>query len=128
MILVAADVWLKSIAGQAPAISAKVSELLRLGLVLGHQFVLGELMLDGRLPSAKGVIDRYTDLEQAEVLPFESICEFVKTRALTHKGLTWEEASILASAHQAKAQVWATSGALATVAGELDLAYTEANS
>lgn len=128
MILVAADVWLKSVGGQAPAISTKVSELLRLGLVLGHQFVLGELMLDGRTPACKSVIDRYNDLEQADVLPLDEVWAFAKAHNLAGKGLSWDDAALLAAVHHTKAKLWTTSDILGAAASELHIAYEEGNS
>lgn len=123
MILVTADIWTMSVTGKHAGLSAKVSELVRLGEVLGHQFVLGDLMLGVTAFACKPVIDRYPDLEQAEILPFEAVAAFVKTHGLSGKGLHWDDAGLLASVASARARIWTTVGALGTAAAELGLAY-----
>jgi predicted nucleic acid-binding protein len=125
VILLTADIWAAALSGKHPAVNTRMSDLLRRREVLGHEYVLGDLMLGSNYVVCRPVIEKYADLEQAEVLPLASVWAFAKAHDLSGKGLSWDDAALLASVHHRSAKIWTSDEHLSAVADALGVAYTE---
>jgi hypothetical protein len=107
----------------APEVLQRLKTLIRNGEVLGHPFVYGELKLGNAGSVHKTVIEKYLDLEMADVLPTHDVLGVINKHSLERKGITWHGAHLLASALASGAQLWTKTIPLQRVAAELGIAY-----
>jgi hypothetical protein len=123
VILVAADVWLLSVGQKHPAITAKMRDLLRSGGILGHPFVLLDLMLASSGRAAQVVLERYQDLEPAKEATHEQLKSWITTHDLAGRGLTPSNIGLLVSAHESGARLWTEDALLKKAAVDAGCAF-----
>lgn len=119
-ILVDTSVWIRALAGREPFKNALAHSLDR-EEVLGHDFVLGELLIGDR-GGRQAVVDAYSKLHWVPSIPHAEVIEFVRQRKLHGQGIGWIDAHLLASALVARVQFWTADAPLQRVARELGLA------
>lgn len=117
-ILVDTSIWRKYFAGVASAHG--LGMLLDEGVVLLHPFVLGELILGG-LSERQATLFRR--LPEARVQENAEVLSFVVQRRLSHKGIGWVDAHLLASALVEGASLWSADRALSLSARNLGVAF-----
>lgn len=121
MVLVDTTVWIRFLANRAPY-SIELDRLLDLGEVTGHELVYGELLIGD--PGSRGkLLAAYEQMHQASTIPHNEVVTFVRDRSLYGRGVGWIEVHLLASAIVERSQLWTADRRLATMAGELGIAY-----
>jgi hypothetical protein len=65
----------------------------------------------------------YELMHQVEMVPHSDVVAFVRDRGLHDRGASWIDTHLLASALVARMPLWTADPRLATVAGELGVAY-----
>lgn len=121
MILVDTSVWVDHLRKGSPALAAALEE----ERVLMHPFVLGELAC-GNLRNRGEVLRLLGDLPVAPAVTDPEVLAFIERRALMGRGIGYIDVHLLTSAVLAgPAWLWTRDRRLATVAAELDLAFTE---
>ncbi len=123
MVLVDTSVWIRFLTGREPYASG-LDELLGRDDVVGHEMVLGELLIGDVGGGRKHLIDAYSQMYQAAAIPHEDVVEFVRMRRLNGRGVGWVDIHILASAVVAGFQVWTADPRFAALAGDLRVAYS----
>jgi predicted nucleic acid-binding protein len=121
MVLVDTSIWIRFLFGVAPIV-ARIDELLNVEQIAGHDSIYGELLI-GDVGGRSNFLARYERMWQAPVLAHRDVLEFVLTRRLHGRGLSWIDAQILASAHTAGIPVWAADVRFAEIARELGVGY-----
>lgn len=118
MILVDTSVWIDHLRGGDPELAA----LLRVGQVLGHPWVTGELAL-GHLTQRGEILRLLGNLPQANSATAAEILTFVDTHRLFGLGIGYVDVHLLAAtALSSGAQLWTRDKRLAAVAEEHGLA------
>ena len=120
MVLVDTSVWVRFLAGKEPYVS-ELDHLLAEQEVIGHDFVLGELLIGDRGGRSK-FLASYAHMTQAPVVPHDEVVELVTSRKLVGRGIGWIAAHLLASALVAHARLWTADVPLANLAEELGAA------
>ena len=121
MVLVDTSVWIRFLANRTP-FAAELDRLLEIDEVAGHDLVYGELLIGdtvgrSQLLHSYNLIHRVAPVEHAEV------AAFVRSHKLHGRGIGWVDAHLLASALVADTPLWTGDKHLATLAGELGIAY-----
>lgn len=93
MILVDTSIWIDHFRYTEP----QLMQLLDLGDVVMHPFVLGELAL-GHVSGIGGMIDDLSRLAQATVASTNEVLKFIMDRKLSGLGIGYVDAHLLASA------------------------------
>lgn len=120
-VLVDTSVWIRFLSNRAPH-AAELDGLLSRDEVSGHAFVYGEFLI-GDTGGRKDLLANYERMDQALVVPHAEVVAFVRDRKLHGRGIGWIDAHLLASALVGRLRLWTTDPALATLAGELGIAY-----
>ena len=121
MVLVDTSVWIRFFSNQTPH-AAALDRLLSRGEVMGHDFVLGELLMGdngGRRP----LLADYVRMHQAPIVPHADVVTFVQDRRLHGRGLGWVDVHLLASALVGRLRLWTADPRVAAVATQLDVNY-----
>jgi predicted nucleic acid-binding protein len=121
MVLVDTSVWIRFLANRTPY-AATLAALLDRDEVAGHEFVYGELLLGGRAGRAK-LLGAYEQIRQASMVPHSEVVAFVRSRALSGRGVGWIDVHLLASAIVEQFPLWTADTRLSAVAKELGVAY-----
>lgn len=127
MVLVDTSVWIRFLAGRGPFASG-LDELLSRDDVVGHEMVFGELLLGDVGGGRRNLLEAYLQMYQAGTIPHEEVVEFVRVRRLSGRGIGWIDVNILASAVVGGFQMWTADPRFATLAKELQVAYTPTQS
>lgn len=90
------------------------------GAVLGHPFILGELVLGGL---SRREEDLFARLPDALRVPHDEVLEFVRRRQLMRRGIGWVDAHLLASALTSSAVLWSIDKKLVAAATDLGVAF-----
>lgn len=124
MILVDSSIWIDHLQSGMPALV----ELLHVGRVLTHPFVVGELAC-GNLKNRKAILSLLQDLPAAPVATDEEVLFFIERRGLMGKGIGYVDAHLLAAISMTgTGRLWTRDKRLAGVAGAIGLAFKMAAS
>jgi predicted nucleic acid-binding protein len=117
VVLVDTSVWIRALAGAAP-FRSKLDRLIDREDVLAHELIYGELLI-GDPGGRKAVLESYSQVPHAPVVPHAEVAQLVRSRKLHGRGIGWIDAHLLASALVASAHLWTADSALAAIAREL---------
>ena len=118
MILVDTSIWVDHLnKGDADLI-----ELLGKGLVLMHQFVIGEIAL-GNLRQRSSILNHLHDLPLASAASEEEVLTFVEAARLHGTGIGYIDAHLLVAAKLNGAALWTRDTRLLKQAERLKLVY-----
>jgi predicted nucleic acid-binding protein len=120
-VLVDTSVWIRFLSNRTPY-AAELDELLTRDEVCGHDFVYGELLI-GDIGGRTQLLDDYSQIHQAPVVPHSEVVAFVRSRRLHGRGIEWIDAHLLASSLVGRLKLWTTDPRLVTLAKELGVAY-----
>ena len=121
MVLVDTSVWIRFLSNRAPY-AAGLGELLGRGEVVGHDLVLGELLIGDKGGRGAFLAD-YRLLHQAPTVPHPEVVAFVRERQLHGRGIGWIDAHLLAAALVGRVRLWTADPRLGTLAGELGVRF-----
>ncbi len=118
MVLVDTSVWVEHLQRG----NSELADLLELGQVLSHPFVLGELAL-GSLQQRATILEALQDLPLACVATTDEVLGFIGTHALHGLGIGYVDVCLLASARLTPGCVlWTLDKRLAAAAARLGVA------
>lgn len=117
MILVDTSVW----ADHLRSSDAELSELLVMGKVLAHPYVIEELAC-GHLPNRSEFLARIHALPQAPIAMHEEVLEVISNNRLYGTGLGAIDVHIIASAMLGQVKIWSRDKALIRESTRLNLA------
>ena len=120
-VLVDTSVWIRFLANRTPYATA-LEALLDRDEVSGHELVYGELLIGDR-GGRSALLSNYERMTQAPLVPHAEVVAFVRDRKLHGRGIGWVDANLLASALVGRMRLWTSDAPLATIAGELKIAY-----
>lgn len=119
MILPDAAIWIDHIHGKDEQLVA----LLRVGRVLVHPFVVGEIAL-GSMKRYDAIIESLTTLKPAPVASDDEVRVMIRQHKIMGAGIGYVDAHILASAMLVSGSaVWTRDKRLRRVAEAMDIAY-----
>lgn len=118
MILVDTSVWVDHLRRG----NARLAEYLRLGEVLTHPFVIGEIACDN-LSRRNLILDSLRELPSAVVAQDEEVYQLLKEKRLWGKGIGWIDVHLLASVLLTRSRLWTLDRNLAKVASGLQIAF-----
>jgi predicted nucleic acid-binding protein len=121
IVLVDTSVWIRFLSNRSPD-AAEMDRLLSRDEVSGHDVVYGELLIGDR-GGRKHLLADYEQMHQAPVVPHTDVVAFVRERRLHGRGVGWIDAHLLASALVGRLKLWTADPRLATLAGDLGIAY-----
>jgi predicted nucleic acid-binding protein len=120
-VLVDTGVWIDHLRSH----NARLAALLSQDLVVAHDHVIGELAM-GSLKDRRDLLRSLLDLRRALLAEEAEVRDFVESRHLFARGIGYTDAHLLASLMLDGAMMlWTTDMRLATVAGELGIAYQQ---
>jgi predicted nucleic acid-binding protein len=120
VILVDTSVWVEHLRSGDATLGGE----LQAGRVLMHPLVIGELAC-GNLKNRRQILDLLARIPTAPEATHAEILEFAERHALMGRGIGVVDAHLLASAAlAAPARLWTRDRRLATIASELDLAFS----
>jgi predicted nucleic acid-binding protein len=120
VILVDTSVWVDHLRER----SQSLSDLLDVGRVLSHPFVIGELAL-GRISQRGLILSALRDLPRTEVATSLEVLHFIEEQRLFGLGIGYVDVHLLAAVRlTAGARLWTRDRRLHGVAGQLGLATT----
>ena len=127
MVLVDTSIWLRFLADQSPW-AAELDRLLSLDVAVGHELVLGELLIgyrSGDERSGRGrLLADYSRMSSVQTVAHAEVVEFVRVRRLHGRGVGWIDIHLLAAAVVAGVRLWTVDERLAGFARELGVAWT----
>ena len=121
MVLVDTSVWIRFLAGKEPHAS-QLEALLERDEVVGHEMVLGELLI-GHRGGRRRLLASYERMQHAPTVSHAEVVAFVRARNLHGRGVGWIDVHLLASAIVARLPLWTADPRLASVAEALGAAY-----
>jgi predicted nucleic acid-binding protein len=121
IVLVDTSVWIRFLSNRAPY-AAELDRLLERDEASGHPFVYGELLM-GDKGGHREVLEIYTLISHAPVVPHGEVVTFARERRLHGRGVGWVDVHLLASALVGRLKLWTTDARLTAVARELGVAY-----
>ncbi|HEX5034883.1 MAG TPA: type II toxin-antitoxin system VapC family toxin [bacterium] len=116
MILVDTSVWIDHFRRG----NSRLVEYLGKGLVLGHEFVIGELAC-GNLKNRREILALLREIPQALAADSEEVLGLIETYRFFGKGIGWIDAHLLASARLSGAKLWTLDKKLASMAVQLEI-------
>ena len=116
MVLADTSIWVSHLRGA----TSGLSELLNLGVVVTHPFVIGELAC-GDLGDRQEILGLMRELPEAVTAEYEEVLEFVESQGLMGRGLGWVDAHLLASALLSSIPIWTEDKELAEAAESLNI-------
>jgi predicted nucleic acid-binding protein len=120
-VLVDTSVWIRFLSNRTPY-AAELEELLTRDEVCGHDFVYGELLI-GDIGGRQQLLDDYSQMHQAPMVPHSDVVAFVRSRRLHGRGIGWIDAHLLASSLVGRLKLWTTDPRLLILAKELGVGY-----
>ena len=120
-VLVDTSVWIRFLSNRAPY-ATELDRLLDRDEASGHPFVYGELLI-GDKGGRREILEIYTLIHHAPVVPHGDVVTFVRDRRLHGRGVGWVDVHLLASALVGGLKLWTTDPRLTAVARELGVAY-----
>lgn len=118
-VLVDTGVWIDHLRSHNSHLAALLSQ----DLVVAHDHVVGELAM-GSLKDRGDFLRSLLDLRRAPLAEESEVRDFVEVRRLSARGIGYSDAHLLASLTlDGATTLWTTDRRLATVAGELRIAY-----
>lgn len=114
--LVDTSIWVDHLRQRDP----RLAELLEVGAVWTHPFVVGELAC-GNLARRSEVLELIGALPSAPVADHDEVLAFVEGRRLMGQGLGWVDVHLLASAVLASLPLWTADKRLSEVARAIDV-------
>jgi predicted nucleic acid-binding protein len=121
IVLVDTSVWIRFLANRAPY-SARLDRLLGRDEASGHPFVYGEMLI-GDKGGRREILEIYSLIHHAPVVPHAEVVTFARERRLHGRGVGWVDVHLLASALVGRLKLWTTDPRLTIVARELGVAY-----
>jgi predicted nucleic acid-binding protein len=121
MVLVDTSVWVRFLANRMPY-AAELDRLLERDEAAGHDLVYGELLI-GDAGGRKQFLNSYDLIHRVPVVAHAEVATFVRTHKLHGRGIGWIDAHLLASALVADTSLWTADEHLASLAGEVGIAY-----
>jgi predicted nucleic acid-binding protein len=121
IVLVDTSVWIRFLANRAPH-AAELDRLLEHDEASGHPFVYGEMLI-GDKGGRREILEIYSLIHQAPVVPHADVVTFARERHLHGRGIGWIDVHLLASALVGRLKLWTTDPRLRVVARELGVAY-----
>jgi predicted nucleic acid-binding protein len=121
VVLVDTSIWIRSLLGREP-FRGTLDRLLTDEMVLGHDLVLGELLVadtGGRGP----MLSTYQHFAYAPNASHSDVVSLVGARRLSGRGIGWIDAHLLASTLLAGARIYTADVPLRSLAAELGVAY-----
>ena len=123
MVLVDTSVWIRFLANRTPY-ATTLDALLDRDEVAGHELVYGELLIGDRAGRGRAkLLGAYEEIRQASMVPHSEVVAFVRSRALSGRGVGWIDVHLLASAIVEQLPLWTADSRLFAVAKELGVAY-----
>lgn len=116
MVLADTSIWVSHLRGK----TSDLSELLNMGIVVTHPYVIGELAC-GNLSERQEILGLMNELPVAVTAEHEEVLDFVETQGLMRKGLGWVDAHLLASALLSSTPIWTEDKELAEAARSLNI-------
>jgi predicted nucleic acid-binding protein len=123
MVLGDTSVWVDHFRRGEAALAALLEET----RVLMHPFVIGEIAC-GTLADRDTVLELLSRLPAAPCMGDEETLSFIESKHLMGRGVGYVDAHLLGSALLAGVRLWTRDRRLATVAGELGVAFDELDS
>jgi predicted nucleic acid-binding protein len=123
MVLGDTSVWVDHFRRGEAALAALLEET----RVLMHPFVIGEIAC-GTLADRDTVLELLSRLPAAPRMGDEETLSFIESKHLMGRGVGYVDAHLLGSALLAGVRLWTRDRRLATVAGELGVAFDELDS
>ena len=118
MILLDTSIWVDHLRSG----DARVAELLTLGRIMAHPFVIGELAL-GHLRERAMILTALSDLPQARPASDAETLFFIERHGLAGRGISYVDAHLLAATRlTAGCSFWTHDRRLAALAEEMGLA------
>lgn len=121
MILVDTSVWVRFLSNRAP-FAGTLDRLLDDEAVVGHEFVMGELLVGDR-GGRRSLLTSYGLIPQLTRLPHVEVVEFVRARRLLGLGIGWIDVHLLAAAVANRTELYTADNRLFAVASQLGVAY-----
>lgn len=121
MVLVDTSVWIRFLADRGPY-AAELDRLLESDEVAGHDLVYGELLI-GDAGGRSQLLNAYDLIYRVPAVGHAEVATFVRAHKLHGRGIGWIDAHLLASALVADTPLWTADEHLASLAGELGVAY-----
>ncbi|MDA2933160.1 VapC toxin family PIN domain ribonuclease [Acidobacteria bacterium AH-259-D05] len=118
MVLVDTSIWVSHLREG----DARLQELLVVGQVLCHPFVIAELAC-GRLKNRKEVIPLLQTLPQGVTAELEEILHVIESNRLMGWGMGFVDVHLLASTLLTKAFLWTADASLRSAAARLNVLY-----
>lgn len=118
MILVDTNVWIKHLRES----DAELIELLNIGFVACHPFIIGELAC-GNLANRAEILMLFQALPSTPIIEPSEILDFIDNKALMGRGLGYVDIHLLASAILGNVVFWTRDRRLHEAATELGIAY-----
>jgi predicted nucleic acid-binding protein len=119
MILVDTSVWIRFLSNQPPY-ADRLEALLDCRDVVGHELILGELLIGDQGGRAE-FLASYAKMHQARMVPHQDLVAFVRDRKLQGRGVGWIDIHLLASAILEDLQIWTADPHFALLAKELGI-------
>lgn len=116
MILVDTSVWIDHLRSSNP----RLVDLLNLGRVLVHPFVVGEIAL-GNIKNRDAILSGLKGMPQAPHATSQEVLVFIETAKLAGIGVGYVDAHLLASAKLSGANLWTRDKRIAAAAKRLGL-------
>jgi len=118
MILVDTSVWIDHLRSGDP----NLSENLRVGAVMCHPFVVGELAC-GSLSNRDEILSLLGALPAVTVAEHREALRLIDVHKLAGTGLGWIDVHLLASARLSQCRIWSRDANLMNAARKLDVAF-----
>jgi len=118
MILADTSVWINHFHKNNPRLVDKLD----IGAVVCHQFIIGELAC-GYIHNRKEVLTLFNALPSSPLITEDEFHEFIESRELAGKGLSFVDIHLLASALLGRVLLWTEDKILAKAAEELGVRY-----
>ena len=120
MVLVDTSVWIEHLKRSLPHLSSLLGE----GLVLCHEFVMGELAC-GNLKNREEILQLLEDLPQALMAQKDEVLTLIHSHRLYGKGIGWVDAHLLAATKISHAKIWTLDKKLKILSHTLGMSYDE---
>ncbi len=117
-ILVDTSVWVKHLREGHHSLA----ELLELGTVACHPFIIGELACGG-IKNRNEILGLLNDLPLTDMLDHSDVMEFIERRQIMNKGIGYIDVHLLGAALVSKTPLWTLDKALQNMAGLLSIRY-----
>ena len=118
MVLVDTNIWINHLRKSEQGLVA----LLNTGSVVCHPFIIGELAA-GNLKNRVEILSLFKALPSVQVVESHELLDFIDSRKLMGKGLSFVDLHLLASAVLARVPLWTGDKRLSNAAKELGVDF-----